>query len=182
MMDDKQELTQLEQKDLKKFREEEHQKQDFICPILKTKVDKVVVDHRHKLKKELPSLDGKGLIRGVIDFRANAIEGKITNNWKRLFGADETKHPISLPDFLRNLADYLENPPLDHLKLIHPKEKVKEEPFMKSDYNKIKKYYLEIYPNRTKVPEYPKGKKPRLNDKWRDLLKVTKDYIKNKQQ
>ena len=176
-----QELTQLEQKDLKKFREEMHKKQDFICPLLKTKVDKVVVDHRHKLKDEAPSLDGKGLIRGVIDFRANALEGKITNSWKRLFGANEDNHPISLPNYLRNLADYLENPPLDHLKLIHPKEKVKEKLFMKSDYNKIKKYYKAIFPNRTTIPPYPKGKKPRLNEKWKELLELTEEYIKKHQ-
>lgn len=172
-------LTQVEQKDLKKLREEQLAKQGGKCPLLKCDLppEKAAVDHKHKLKAEAPSLDGRGLIRGVIDFRANAVEGKISNAWKRYFGADESKHPISLPDFLRNLADYLENPPLDHLKLIHPKEKVKEEPFLKSEYNKIKKYYTKIYPNRTKIPEYPKTKRPVLNDTWRELIRLTKEQI-----
>lgn len=172
-------LTQIEQKDLKKLRETELIKQGNKCPLLKSElsIDRAVVDHKHKLKAEAPSLDGKGLIRGIIDFRANSVEGKISNAWKRYFGADESKHPISLPNYLRNLADYLENPPLDYLKLIHPKEKVKEEVFQKSEYNKIKKYYTKIFPNRTKVPEYPKNKRPVLNDTWRDLIKVTKEYI-----
>lgn len=172
-------LTQLGQNDLKKLRDEEHIKQGETCPLLKIKVpkDKMVVDHKHKLKDEEPSIDGKGLVRGVIEFRANGIEGKISNAWKRYFGADESKHPISLPDFLRNLADYLENPPLDYLKLIHPKEKIKEEIFKKSDYNRIKKYYTKIFPNRTKVPDYPKAKRPVLNDSWRELIRLTNEYI-----
>lgn len=169
----------MAQNDLKKLREEEHKKQEGKCPILKIEVssDKMVVDHKHKLKDEEPSLDGKGLVRGVIEFRANGIEGKISNAWKRYFGADESKHPISLPDFLRNLADYLEAPPLDHLKLIHPKEKIKEEVLKKSEYNRIKKYYFKLFPNRTKVPEYPKSKRPVLNDGWRELIKLTNEYI-----
>ncbi len=180
MKQKKKELTQLKQSELKSFREEQHKLQDEICPLLKIKVpiEKTAVDHRHKLKKELPSLDGKGLIRGVIDFRANSVEGKITNAWKRYFGYDEAKHPISLPDYLRNLADYLENPPLDHLKLIHPSERVREEKFMKSDYNKIKKYYFEIFPNKKKMPHYPKVKNPVLNDKWRELIRLTEEHIK----
>jgi hypothetical protein len=174
-------LTQLSQNELKKLREEEHSNQNGICPLLQVKIpsDKMVVDHRHKLKSEEPSLDGKGLVRGIIEFRANGIEGKITNAWKRYFGADEDNHPISLPDFLRNLANYLEEPPLDHLKLIHPKEKIKEELFAKRDYNKIKKYYFKIFPNRSKIPPYPKAKRPVLNDNWRELIKMTEDYIRD---
>jgi len=178
-MKKKKSLTQLKQSQLKEFRREQHKKQKGVCPLLEKKVpfEQTVVDHRHKLKAEEASLDGKGLIRGVIDFRANALEGKITNNWKRYFGADESKHPISLPEYLRNLADYLENPPLDHLKLIHPKEESREK-FKKSDYNKIKKYYFEIFPRKKKVPPYPKGKNPKLTKKWKDLLELTLDYIK----
>ena len=171
----------MEQSQLKKFREEQHEKQNNICPLLKTEVssDKMVVDHKHKLKDEEPSIDGKGLIRGVIENRANAIEGKVSNYWKRMYGADESKHPISLPDYLRNLADYLENPPLDDLKLIHPKEKPKKEKFMKSEYNKIAKYYLEIFPKKKKIPPYPKAKRPVLNDMWRELIKITKEHIES---
>lgn len=155
-------LSQLEQKDLKKFREDQHEKQNRICPILNKEfpIEKMTVDHKHKRKDEDPDLDGKGLIRGVIEFRANSMEGKITKSWKRVFGNNA---PISLPEYLRNLADYLENPPLDHLKLIHPNEKVREY-LMKSHYNKIKKWHLSKYPNK-KFPHYPKNKI--MTDKWK---------------
>lgn len=179
MKKENKELTQLKQSELKGFREKHHKEQDEICPLLKIKIssDKMAVDHRHKLKSELPDVNGKGLIRGVIEFRANAIEGKISNAWKRYFGHDESNHPISLPDYLRNLADYLENPPLDHLKIIHPKERIREEKFSKRDYNKIKKYYFDLFPRKKTIPHYPKVKNPVMNNKWRELLDLTNKHI-----
>lgn len=164
-------LTQLEQKDLKKFRELQHEKQGKICPILKKEfpVEKMTVDHMHKRKDELPSEDGKGLIRGVIEFRANSMEGKILKSWKRVFGNNA---PISISEYLRNLADYLENPPLFELQLIHPKEKVRDI-LMKSEYNKIKKWYKNKYPNRNSFPSYPKNKVK--SEKWKVLIREMKE-------
>lgn len=145
------EIIQLKSNDLKPLKEKWHDEQKSICPILKKQItlDRTVVDHLHKLKSEEPGIDGKGCCRGAIEFRANALEGKITNNFKRL-GLDKE---IDLPSFLRNLADYLENNHLqDDVLYIHPQEVKKEAKLKKSSYNKLKN----IYNLKAKFPEYPK--------------------------
>ena len=141
--------------DLKSFRNKHHEKQKFICPILKQKipVDDVVVDHKHKNKNEPIGVDGKGLVRGVIQTQANALEGKISNNFSR-YGLIKF---ISLPEYLRNLADYLENPPVKPI-YIHPNEETKEKKLKKNSVKKLNKLYLEKYPNR-KPLSYPKSEK-----------------------
>src|SRR5574344_315655 len=114
-------LINLKQNDLKPLKEKWAKEQNFICPILKKEIplEKLVIDHLHKLKSEEPGLDGKGCCRGAIDFRVNALEGKITNNFKRL-GLEKD---IKLPEFLRNLADYLEHNHLsDEILFVHPTE------------------------------------------------------------
>lgn len=145
------EIIQLKSSDLKPLKEKWHDEQKSICPILKKQItlDRTVIDHLHKLKSEEPGIDGKGCCRGAIEFRANALEGKITNNFKRL-GLDKE---IDLPSFLRNLADYLENNHLqDDVLYIHPQEVKKEAKLKKSSYNKLKN----IYNLKAKFPEYPK--------------------------
>lgn len=73
------------------------------------------------------------------------MEGKITNNWKRYFGSDESKHPIKLSDYLRNLADYLDNGAYvetydnDNVYYVHPTEVPKPKMIKKSCYNKLAK-------------------------------------------
>lgn len=139
------------------------------CPLLEIEVslDKMVLDHIHKLNSEVAS-EQKGTIRNALEFRANALEGKITNNWKRYFGADESKHPIDLPSFLRNLADYLERGAYEDegLFYIHHTEVEKDPPLSKKNYNKLKKLYdkKEFMPKRKNqkkpvFPEFPKSKK-----------------------
>lgn len=148
------ELIQLKQKDIKTLKEEWHNEQNQICPIIKKKftLDEMVIDHEHKLKSELPDASGKGCCRGAISRFANALEGKVLNNFKRM-GLD--KH-IDLPTFLRNLADYLE---YNHLKdktlYIHPSEEVKLPKLKKTSYNKLKKEYS----GKAKFPDYPKSGK-----------------------
>ena len=149
-------------------------KNNKICPLLEIEVpfEKIVGDHIHKLKSEKVS-EQKGTIRNAIEFRANAMEGKITNNWKRYFGSDSSKHPISLSKFLRNLADYLEKGAYkdeEENYYIHPSEKRKDPKIGKREFNKISKYYSIKYPNR-KPLEYPKSKK------WTKLLKELKEEM-----
>ena len=111
-----------------------------------------VLDHQHKTKKEVIGEEGAGLIRGVLDYRANAWEGKVNNSFIRC-----GLHKITdLPSALRNLADYLEQ---DNYNYIHPNEKEKVKKLMKRPFNKIKKLHDIKYPKR-KGLEYPKSGKP----------------------
>jgi len=158
-------LIQLKQVDLKKLKKIMFDLNNGICPLLGIKImfDNMVVDHQHKLKSEMASDDGKGLVRNAIEFRANALEGKITNNWKRYYGNDETKHPCSLPEYLRRLADYLEKGPfsLNGELFIHPKEAKVIPKLKKISYNYLKKMY-KLSKNKKhnkKFPDYPKSKK-----------------------
>lgn len=152
-------LIELKQKDVKPLKEKLHTQNNGICPLLNIEVplEKMALDHIHKLKSEECS-EQKGTVRNAIEFRANAMEGKITNNWKRYFGADESTHPISLPDFLRNLADYLEAGAYQDETgnfFVHPSEVTKEPKVSKRNYNVLKR----LYEGRAKFPEYPKSGK-----------------------
>ncbi len=154
-------LVPMKQKDIIVLKEKLHKQNNEICPLLEVKVplEKMTLDHIHKLKSDEPQPQ-KGTIRNAIEFRANALEGKITNNWKRYFGADESKHPISLPDYLRNLADYLEAGAHEDNGnyYIHPNEVTKEPKLSKRWYNKLKKEYG-LTGRKKKFPEFPKSGK-----------------------
>jgi len=119
----KTEIKQITHAEFKILREKQWAIQKGICPILKIKIDykDAVFDHKHKNKSEQIGEDGKGLLRGVIHFQANSWEGKVTNAFKR-YGLH--KFGISLPEALRNLADYIECPPLKE-KIVHPNERSK---------------------------------------------------------
>jgi len=146
-MGNPEDLIQLEHKELSTYRETKHKEQNYICPImgLQYPVSEMVVDHKHKLKSDPASIDNGGLIRGIIHFQANIMEGKISNGFKR-YGL--CKHDISLPTFLRNLADYLEN---SITNLIHPNEKPKAKKIQLACYKKLVKANNGKY----KIPPYP---------------------------
>jgi len=122
-------------------------KENNICPILKIELteETAVVDHKHRQRKtdEINEENG-GLIRGVINRFANAFLGKIENNYRR-YGLHKY---ISLPDLLRNLADYIENPPFYDEKLIHPSERIPEKKIGKREFKKFKEFLLNKYPKR----------------------------------
>ena len=158
-------LIQLETKEIKEFREKLNKAQKNICPITKKpiQIGNHVLDHQHMTKKEVLGENGAGLIRGVLDFRANSWEGKVVNSFKR-YGLNKE---VDLIDALRNLAEYLEQ---DNLPYIHPNEKIKPKKLLKRPFNKIKKMYSEKYPKR-KVLEYPKsGKATKL------ILELSKEF------
>lgn len=148
-------IIQLKQKDISILKDELYEKQNGICPILKqvTPKEKMVIDHLHKLKSEIPDESGKGCVRGCIEFRCNALEGKITNYHKRM-GLDKL---IPLPTLLRNLADYLENNMLKEETLyIHPSEAPKKLILKKSSYNKLKKLYeTEKKTSKKRMKDFP---------------------------
>ena len=137
-------FIELKQKDITVLKEKLHKENNGVCPLLGKKVplEQMVLDHIHKLKSE-EYTEQKGTIRNAIEFRSNAMEGKIVNNWKRYFGADESNHPIPLPEFLRNLADYLEKGAYNDngTYYIHPNEVPKQPKLTKRCYNKLKKVY-----------------------------------------
>jgi len=143
-------MQTLKQTDLKPLREKLHDEQHGICPILKQEfdVEEMVIDHQHKKKSDPIGENGGGLVRGCIHNQANVIEGKITNTYKR-YGLHKF---ISLPELLRNLADYLER---DNLPYIHPSEIEKPKKLKKHSYNALKRAYV----GRAKFPAYPKSGK-----------------------
>ena len=159
-------LIKITYKELKKFRYEQYLKQKGICPILKQIIlfEDSVFDHKHKTKAEKIGKDGKGLLRGVIHFQANIMEGKIVRIYKR-YGLNKF---MPLPQLLRSIAYYIENPPMKP-EYIHPNEREYKK-LGKRDYNRICKYYFQMYPKRRKLPVYPKSRKS--NKELEQLLKM----------
>ena len=158
-------FVELKNKDIKILKQKLYTQNNGICPLLKIPIpfDKMALDHIHKLNSE-PYATNKGTIRNAIEFRANTLEGTISNKFKRLYGADVSKHPISLPDFLRNLANYLEEGAYCETSvetmtyMIHPTEVPKAKKVKKSSFNKMLKMHKQKYPKK-KPPVYPKSKK-----------------------
>lgn len=150
--------------DLRELRELFIQEQNGICPILKCQVPchDFVLDHKHKIKAEEPGKDGKGLLRGAIHFKANSFEGVVERGYKR-YGL---KDLISLPELLRNLADYLENPPIKE-KILHPSErpKIQKEKISKKQIETMAFYYQHVFPRRKKGLKCPRSM--RVNKEFR---------------
>ena len=148
-------LIQLKHKDVKILKEKLHRRQNDICPLLGVEFpsDEMVLDHKHKRKDDPIGINGDGLVRGAVHKFANRLEGKVSKFYVRYaFG----RH-IDLPSLLRNLADYIENPPCEQ-KYIHPSEK-KKEILMKSVFNKINKEFKIRNPEKRDLT-YPASKKP----------------------
>ncbi len=145
-------MRQFKQKDLKPLRAKMHKQQGGVCPVLGIKVslEDTVCDHCHANKAYVTNPKHSTLIRGIIQRYANSFEGKVVNTFIRM---GLFKYGVSLVDVLRNLADYLENPPLVKYEWIHPSEKEKPRLLKKSSYNKLVKL------SKKKVPPYPKSKK-----------------------
>lgn len=128
--------TQLKQKDILPLKEEWYIEQKGMCPLLgqKIKFDKTVIDHDHD----------SGFCRGAIHFQANALEGKI----KKAYYRTGCHKLVNLPDFLRNLADYLEQNKSSE-KLIHPSEAPKKPKLKLRSYNKVLRLHGEKTPKYT---------------------------------
>jgi len=69
---------------------------DATCPVLEVPVSKPELDHDH----------AGGKVRGTLQGEANSMIGKCENIYKTLV---HSKTNLSLPDVLRNIADYLES-------------------------------------------------------------------------
>lgn len=141
-------LKQLKYKEIKKYRDKILVEQNGVCPLTGIKIPegKAVLDHLHAGRKDEVGENGAGLVRGVLDCRANSFEGKILYWYKRL-GISKL---IDLPTFLNNLALYLEK---EKYPLIHPTEAPKPKKLSKVCYNNLVKI------SNQKIPPYPTSKK-----------------------
>ncbi len=170
-------ITYTNQKETQEIKKQLYILSGGICPLLNETIplDKTVADHQHKLKAESCSnwgLGGKGLIRGAIEFRANAVEGKIVNAWSR-YGMD--KEGYDLPTYLRNLANYLENPPAKQLDECYAyyNEKPKRTKVKISEYKRVCKYYLELHPRKRTIPK----KLTYVTEEWEQLVVLTNNHM-----
>ena len=154
-------------KEAKTLRKKLYKKQKGKCAILKKEIQfkDSVLDHQHKKKKEKAGKKGKGMVRGILHFQVNSFEGMVYKKYIR----QGLHKMIDLPTLLRNLADYLSKSTTNY---IHHSEKPKRKKMGKREYNKIKKYYFQIYPNRKKMPKMPKYK----TKKWENLLQIVLDH------
>ena len=127
------------------------------CPVLDREVplNKMVLDHAHKRKGEEYSED-RGVIREALDFRVNAVLGKLENSLKRTGLSQDPSFEIG--EFLRNAAEYFERGAYrasEGSMWIHPTEVTRAPPVSKRSYNKLRK----VYQGRPKFPEYPRSRK-----------------------
>jgi len=156
----------LKKSEIKQYRNELYKKQGNKCDILQIDIpeEKRVLDHihsEHKYYKET------GYIRGVIHSDLNVLLGKIENQWNRT--SKELKEQFELDEILILLANYIKKHKNKKDKIIHPRE-YKEPKIMKSKYNKLKKLFLEKYPNK-KFPDFPKSGKM-----TKQLLNISKEF------
>lgn len=168
---DNYDLIYMKQEDVKPLKEKIWNLNNKRCPITKLEypLDEMVLDHMHKLKGDEPD-DKKGAVRTALSRSANALAGKIENNYKRYYGANENKQPLSLPDWLRNMADYLEDDfyyEMDNKQtyFTHYTEVPKRKKVSKKEMNNIHKWYNVIYPRRTKLPKFTY-----INDEYNILV------------
>ena len=142
---------QLRAKDIPEYRNRLVKEQNGLCAICKeplnltSKTSGVSLDHQHKTLAETIGVNGAGLIRGVLCRDCNVFEGKIWNNSKRY------NKFSNLPEFLRAVADYLEQP--NH-PWIHPTSAPKPKKVSKRQYNKLCKAYAASHLT-AKMPVYP---------------------------
>jgi len=138
------EIVYLKTKDIKQTRDKLIKEQNNICPICKKDIVRPCLDHFH-----VKRIHGSGLCRGVICSNCNVFLGKIENN--------SVRYKINyneLSNVLNNISEYIKTT----TNYMHPSEnKELKDKLTKTEYNKIKKYYFIVFPNRKKLPNYPKS-------------------------
>jgi len=162
------------QKDIKPLAIKMWQECNEKCPILRQKVplDTLHVDHKHKRKSDEPNIDNRlGFIRSHLFAGCNTFIGKIENAYSR-FGLNDK---IDLPTLLRNCADFLEEDPMTskNINALHYTEVPKRKKVSLSEYNKVKKYYLEMFPRKRTIIKKPIY----VNQEWLELVEKTDNYI-----
>ncbi|MCK5536490.1 MAG: hypothetical protein KAI79_06665 [Bacteroidales bacterium] len=158
-------LIQMEQKELKEYREAIVEEINNRCPICTNTYDKseFVVDHQHKTKSEEIGKDGAGLIRGVICRYCNSFEGKALGAFVRLGLKNRN---ADLPELLIQLGKYLKQ---ENTKYIHPNEKPKAPKLGKRIFNRVNKEYKIRNPKK-KPLIYPKS--GNITKQFNELIKL----------
>jgi 5-methylcytosine-specific restriction endonuclease McrA len=152
-------IWQSKSKTIKPLRDAILLKQKGKCTICGKPVKDPTLDHMH-IKK----VKGTGRIRGTVCSMCNTFLARSENNAAR--------HGISnkdLPNILRNMADYLE----DQKHIIHPTEIPKRKKVGIRDWNRVRKYYFKVFPNRKMLPKKPTY----VTDSWLDLKRQVDEYI-----
>lgn len=148
---------------LAEFRKEQWEKQNGICPVTGKYMDfdDCVVDHLHKKKSEKLGINGKGMVRGVIHRNVNSAEGSAHSSYVRR-GVSSL---MGYADYLIALGNFIKNPPLSHLNLVHPTEAPKMDTFGKREFKRLIKYWPQMYPKR-KLPVWKdKGRNGKVTGK-----------------
>jgi 5-methylcytosine-specific restriction endonuclease McrA len=152
-------MWQAKSKTIKPLRDALLLKQKGKCTICGKPAKDPTLDHMHQKK-----VKGTGRIRGAVCSMCNTFLARSENNAAR--------HGISnkeLPDILRNMADYLE----DQKRIIHPTEVPKRKKVGVREWNRVKKYYFKVFPNRKTLPKKPTY----ITDSWLELKRQVDEYI-----
>lgn len=173
-------FVEMKQKDIKPLKEKLWLINNKQCPVLGKEIplEKMVLDHIHKRMDEDYS-ENKGAIREALDFRVNAVLGKLENSLKRTGLLNEPDFDIV--EFLHKSADYFERGAYreyrdnEYSYYIHPDEVPKAKLIKKSCYNKLAK----VYDGKAKLPEYNSKGKQKLTKTLESLFekyKIEIDY------
>lgn len=158
-------FKEMKKNDIRTLKEKIWRENGRRCPVLgkEVQLDKMALDHAHKRNAEEYS-ETKGVVREALDFRANAVLGKLENAIVRTGLSKEEGFEIG--EFLRNAADYFERGGYvdeNGTMYIHPNEVHREPKVSRKNYNALKK----VYSGKKKFPEYPKTGKLTL---WLKVL------------
>lgn len=153
-------FIEMSVKDIRVLKEKIWLMNDKKCPVLDKEIplNKMALDHNHKRNDEEYS-EHKGTIRTSLDFRCNAVLGKLENSIKRTGLNNE--EGFNIAEFLRNAADYFEKGAYrdeDNNLYIHPKEVKRSPKLSKKNYNKLAKLY-KASAAKAKFPEFPSSGK-----------------------
>ena len=154
-------IVQLKSKTIKTMRETLLSKQKGLCTVCGKPVRDPTLDHEH-IKK----VRGTGLIRSTVCSRCNTYIARIENNAAR--------HGIKLrelPDVLRRMASHLE----DQKDMIHPSEVPKRKKVGARDWNRVRKYYFDVFPGRRLLPKRPTY----ITDSWLEIKQAVDDHVEN---
>ncbi len=154
-------IWQAKSKTIKPIRDAYAIRQKHKCAICNRPIEKPTLDHVHTKK-----VKGTGMIRNVCCNQCNTFLARIENNASR-----HSLNTKELPDILRRTADHLEQ----EKQIIHPTEAPKRKKVGKREWNRVKKYYFVVYPNRRTLPKQPTY----VTENWIRMVEDVNRYVKS---